>query len=76
MNWGRNGIGDDGLDALIRGLPAIVDDLDLAWNEVTLARQLPLWRFEKLDLSGNPFLLMAHELSLRRWSIQNAVSKN
>ena len=50
----RNSISDNGLDALIQGLPASVDTLNLARNEVTLARHLLLLRFKKLVLWGNP----------------------
>ena len=50
---GCNRIGDHGLDVLIQGLPASVDTLDLARNEVTLARQLPLLRFNTIFLEGN-----------------------
>ena len=45
--------GDDGLEMLIQGLPASVDSLDLGWNEIALARQLPLLKFKVLYLSGN-----------------------
>ena len=50
----RNLIGDNGLDMLIQGLPASVVDLVLDKNEIALARGLPLLRFEKLSLTGNP----------------------
>ena len=52
-----NRIGDDGLDMLTQGLPTSVDTLDVSRNEVTLARQLLLLRFKKLDLWGNPLSL-------------------
>ena len=48
-----NRIGDDGLDALIQGLPASVYALEISYNEITLSRQLPLLRFKSLDLWGN-----------------------
>ena len=57
LTLSHNRISDNGLDALIEGLPASVDTLNLQWNEVTLARQLPLLRFKKLDLRGNSLSL-------------------
>ena len=50
---GFNMISDDGLDVLIRELPASVCILDLEFNEVTLARQLWMLRFEFMNLEGN-----------------------
>ncbi|EJK48926.1 hypothetical protein THAOC_32239, partial [Thalassiosira oceanica] len=52
-----NRIRDDGLDVLIQGLPASVDKLDLARNEVSLARKIPLLRFKELVLWGNSLSL-------------------
>jgi len=52
-----NRIGDNGLERLIQGLPASVDDLDLRENEIALARQLPLLRFPELNLWNNPLFL-------------------
>ena len=49
----KNRISDDGLEVLIQGLPAGVD-LDLAGNEIALARELSLLRFDKLSLANNP----------------------
>ena len=49
----RNRVGDDGLDALIQGLPASVDTLVASDNEITLARQLSLLRFKDLYLLRN-----------------------
>ena len=49
-----NRISDYGLDVLIRGLPSSVSGLELRGNQVTLARQLPLLRFETLGFSDNP----------------------
>jgi len=54
LDLGCNMIGDDGLDVLVQGLPAGVVNLSLEWNEVTLARQLSMLRFEALNLEGNP----------------------
>ncbi|EJK54167.1 hypothetical protein THAOC_26266 [Thalassiosira oceanica] len=53
LSLSRNRISDDGLDVLIQGLPTSVDMLDLAGNEIALARQIPLLRFKKLVLSVN-----------------------
>ncbi|EJK66526.1 hypothetical protein THAOC_12552 [Thalassiosira oceanica] len=49
-----NRITDNGLDMLIRGLPDSFSRLELSGNQITLAQQLPLLRFEKLGLSRNP----------------------
>ncbi|EJK54169.1 hypothetical protein THAOC_26268 [Thalassiosira oceanica] len=57
LNLSHNRISDNGLDVLIQGLPASVDTLNLARNDVTLTRQLPLLRFKKLDLCGNTLSL-------------------
>ena len=54
LDLGFNMIGDNGLDVLVQGLPAGVVNLNLEWNEVTLARQLSMLRFEALNLGGNP----------------------
>ncbi|EJK50793.1 hypothetical protein THAOC_30106 [Thalassiosira oceanica] len=54
LNLKFNMIGDDGLDVLIRRLPASVDYLNLEMNQVTLARQPSLLRFEELNLGCNP----------------------
>ena len=56
LSLDRNRIDDDGFDVLIGGLPASVDRLDLGWNEITLARQLPLLRFKSLYLHGNAII--------------------
>ena len=53
LHLGGNEISDDGLDVLIQGLPTSVDTLDLKVNEITLARNLLLLRFKRLDLSDN-----------------------
>ena len=53
LNLNNNTIGDNGLDMLIQGLPASVNTLKLDDNQVALARQLPLTRFESLHLSFN-----------------------
>ena len=50
----RNRISDNGLDVLIRGLPSSVSRLEVGGNQIALARQLPLLRFEKLGFSDNP----------------------
>ncbi|EJK77092.1 hypothetical protein THAOC_01099 [Thalassiosira oceanica] len=50
-------LSDDGLDALIQGLPTSAATLHLGGNEVTLARQLPLLRFKELGLWGNTLCL-------------------
>ena len=64
LNLSRNLIGYRGLEMLVRGLPASVDTLDISFNEITLARQLPLLRFEKLNLGGNALSLGGNVLSL------------
>ena len=53
LSLNRNRIGDGGLNALIQGLPASVNRLDINYNQIFLARQLPLLRFKVLGLSGN-----------------------
>ena len=51
LGLNNNRIGDDGLEMLIQGLPASVDNLVLSSNAIVLARQLPLLRFKKFELS-------------------------
>jgi len=57
LNLSQNRISDNGLDVLIQGLPVSVTHVAMGSNAVTLARQLPLLRFKKLDLMGNAFSL-------------------
>ena len=52
-----NEIGDNGLDALMRGLPASVHTLHLSQNNIAFARQQSPLRFDDLDLSENPISL-------------------
>ena len=53
VDLSSNRIGDDGLNALIQGLPASVCDLVLYGCRITLSRQLPLLRFKILHLANN-----------------------
>ena len=53
LNLNSNEIGDNGLNMLIQGLPASVDTLELEGNQISLARQLPLTRFESFRFSHN-----------------------
>ena len=53
LSLSSNRIGDDGLDVLVQGLPASVQTLHLSSNQITLARELSLLRFEALFLSWN-----------------------
>ncbi|EJK47373.1 hypothetical protein THAOC_33908 [Thalassiosira oceanica] len=48
-----NRISDNGLEVLIQSLPTSVDALNLAWNDITLARHVLLLRFRVLDIGGN-----------------------
>ncbi|EJK48051.1 hypothetical protein THAOC_33184 [Thalassiosira oceanica] len=53
LNLCDNRISDDGLDVLVQRLPTSVDALDLARNDITLARHVLRLRFRVLDISGN-----------------------
>ena len=53
LKLSHNMIGDGGLDVLIQGLPATVGHLEISYNEITFAREMPLLRFKTLHLSGN-----------------------
>ena len=53
LDLSDNRIGDGGLSALIEGLPASVSDLSLYANQIALARQLLLLRFQILGLANN-----------------------
>ena len=57
LNLDGNRISDNGLDVLIQGLPVSVTHVGMGLNAVTLARQLPLLRFKKVDLWGTEFSL-------------------
>ena len=57
LDFIRNRIGDDGLEVLIQGLPASVNELNLEQNRITLDCELPPLRFKKLLLSCNPVSL-------------------
>ncbi|EJK56015.1 hypothetical protein THAOC_24174 [Thalassiosira oceanica] len=53
LDLSDNRISDNGLEALIQGLPASVDALHLTRNDITLARHVLLLRFEVLNIGGN-----------------------
>ncbi|EJK78112.1 hypothetical protein THAOC_00004 [Thalassiosira oceanica] len=53
LDLSGNRIGDNGLEALVQGLPTSVDELHLAWNDITLARHVLLLRFRVLNILGN-----------------------
>ncbi|EJK77914.1 hypothetical protein THAOC_00223 [Thalassiosira oceanica] len=53
LNLTNNRISDNGLDVLVQSLPASVDALYLARNEITLARHVLLVRFRALIIGGN-----------------------
>ncbi|EJK47655.1 hypothetical protein THAOC_33608 [Thalassiosira oceanica] len=53
LDLSDNRISDNGLDALVQRLPASVDALCLARNDITLARHVLLLRFRVLIIWGN-----------------------
>ncbi|EJK76484.1 hypothetical protein THAOC_01751 [Thalassiosira oceanica] len=53
LDLSRNRISDNGLDVLVQSLPTSVDALQLARNDITLARHVLLLRFRVLNILGN-----------------------